>query len=100
MQKQDYETLVWSLQSEAQDAPGMFRAKALLIGSFVHLMLFALLAVLLIGVYDMLFVAKGGGIINGIIRNLVRHMGAGCCARRMWALASSSFRPTFLRGAN
>lgn len=70
MQKQDYETLVWSLQNEAQDAPGMFRVKALLIGSFVHLILFALLAVLLIGVYDMLFVAKGDGIVNWIIRFL------------------------------
>src|SRR5512141_361027 len=70
MQKQDYETLVWSLQNEAQDAPGMFRIKALLIGSFVHLILFALLAVLLIGVYDMLFVAKGDGIVNWIVRFL------------------------------
>ncbi len=53
MQKQDYESLVWSLQSEAQDDPGMFRTKVLLITLFAYLVLFGVLSVLLLGLYFM-----------------------------------------------
>ena len=61
MEKQDYETLVWSLQSEAQEFPGMFRAKAVVISVLAHLVLFALLAVLLTGVYFLFAVVHGNG---------------------------------------
>lgn len=53
MLKQDYESLVWSLQSEAQDDPGMFRTKVLLISLFAYLVLFGVLSVLLLGLYFM-----------------------------------------------
>jgi Zn-dependent protease with chaperone function len=61
MEKQDYESLVWSLQSEAQDDPGMFRIKVLLISFFAYLVLFGLLFILLLGLYFMFTVAPGNG---------------------------------------
>ena len=61
MEKQNYETLVWSLQSEAQDIPGVFRTKVVLISLFAYLVLFGLLAVLLTGVYFMFTLAQGNG---------------------------------------
>ena len=66
VEKQDYETLVWSLQSEAQDLPEMFRAKVVLISSLAYLVLFALLATLLTGVY-FLFATVHGNVIFKII---------------------------------
>ena len=59
MEKQDYETLVWSLQSEAQDVPGVFRTKVLLISLLAYVVLFGLLLVLLFGLAFM-FVAGNG----------------------------------------
>jgi Zn-dependent protease with chaperone function len=61
MEKQDYESLVWSLQSEAQDDPGVFRTKVLLISIFAYLVLFGLLAVLLLGLYFMFSMVHGNG---------------------------------------
>jgi Zn-dependent protease with chaperone function len=61
MQKQDYESLVWSLQSEAQDDPGMFRTKVLLISLFAYLVLFGVLFVLLLGLYFMFAEVLGNG---------------------------------------
>ncbi|MBI5889200.1 MAG: M48 family metallopeptidase [Nitrosomonadales bacterium] len=60
MEKQDYESLVWSLQSEAQDVPGAFRTKVLLISVLAYVVLFALLLVLVFGLYFMLSGATGG----------------------------------------
>jgi Zn-dependent protease with chaperone function len=61
MEVQDYETLVWSLQSQAQDVPGVFRTKVLLISLFAYLVLFVLLVVLLVGLYFMFALALGSG---------------------------------------
>ena len=61
MEKQDYETLVWSLQSEAQDDPGMFRTKVLLISLFAYLVLFGLLFLLLLGLYFLFAMVLGHG---------------------------------------
>lgn len=61
MQKQDYESLVWSLQSEAQDDPGVFRSKVLLISLFAYLVLFGVLSVLLLGLYFMFAEMLGNG---------------------------------------
>lgn len=61
MEDRDYETLVWSLQSEAQEVPGSFRIKVLGISFFAYLILFGLLTVLLAGLYFMFTVAKGNG---------------------------------------
>lgn len=61
MEKQDYESLVWSLQSEAQDDPGVFRIKVLLISLSAYLVLFGLLAVLLLGLYFMFAAVLGNG---------------------------------------
>ncbi|MDO8991352.1 MAG: M48 family metallopeptidase [Sideroxyarcus sp.] len=61
MQKQDYESLVWSLQSVAQDDPGVFRTKVLLISLFAYLVLFGVLAVLLLGLYFMFAEMLGNG---------------------------------------
>lgn len=61
MQKQDYETLVWSLQSQAQEFPEAFRTKVLLISLFAYLVLFGLLVFLLLGLYFMFSVAMGNG---------------------------------------
>jgi Zn-dependent protease with chaperone function len=66
MHAQEYETLVWSLQSEAQDIPGMFRNKVLLISLMAYAVLFGLLLVLLFGLYFMLVAALGHG--NTIFR--------------------------------
>ena len=59
MEKQNYESLVWSLQSEAQDNPDMFRTKVILISSLAYLVLFGLLALLLTGVYFMFAAVHG-----------------------------------------
>lgn len=61
MQKQDYETLVWSLQSQAQEVPGAFRTKVLLISLFAYLVLFGVLSVLLFGLYFMFAEVFGNG---------------------------------------
>jgi len=61
VEKQDYESLVWSLQSEAQDNPDMFRTKVLLISTLAYLILFGLLALLLTGVYFMFAAVYGNG---------------------------------------
>jgi len=61
MEKQDYESLVWSLQSEAQDDHGVFRTKVLLISLFAYLVLFGLLVVLLLGLYFMFAVVLANG---------------------------------------
>ena len=59
MEKQNYESLVWSLQSEAQDNPDVFRSKVILISSLAYLVLFGLLALLLTGVYFMFAAVHG-----------------------------------------
>ncbi len=61
MEKQNYETLVWSLQSEAQDFPEMFRAKVVLVSALAYLVLVVLLAVLLTGVYFLFAAVHGNG---------------------------------------
>lgn len=61
MEKQNYESLVWSLQSEAQDIPDMFRAKVVVISVLAYLVLFALLALLLTGLYFMLAAVLANG---------------------------------------
>jgi Zn-dependent protease with chaperone function len=61
MQKQDYESLVWSLQSEAQDDPGVFRVKVLLISLLAYLALFGVLLALLLGLYFMFSEVLGNG---------------------------------------
>ncbi len=61
MEKQDYETLVWSLQSEAQDVPGVFRTKVLLISLLAYVVLVGLLLVLLLGLIFMFVAAQGNG---------------------------------------
>ena len=47
MDAQKYEMLVWSMQGEAQDSPGMFRTKVLFISLSAYLILFGLLFALL-----------------------------------------------------
>ncbi|GAB3243905.1 M48 family metallopeptidase [Chitinimonas naiadis] len=44
MEKRDYEMLVWSLEAEARDTPGLFRLKVILISLSAYLLLFGLLA--------------------------------------------------------
>lgn len=61
MEEQNYETLVWSLQSEAQEIPGVFRTKVILVSLLAYLVLFGLLAVLLTGVYFMFSMMHGDG---------------------------------------
>ncbi len=61
MEEQEYETLVWSLQSEAQEVPGPFRIKVLLISVLAYVVLFLLLLVLLTGVYFAFVEARGSG---------------------------------------
>ncbi|MFZ2163323.1 MAG: M48 family metallopeptidase [Sideroxyarcus sp.] len=61
MEKQDYESLVWSLQIEAQDNPEVFRSKVLVISSLAYLVLFGLLALLLTGMYYMFATVYGNG---------------------------------------
>lgn len=61
MEERQYETLVWSLQSEAQDVPESFRIKVVLISLFAYLVLFGLLGVLLAGLYLMFVGAQGNG---------------------------------------
>lgn len=58
MKKQKYEMLVWSLQGEAKDYPGLFRAKVLLISLFAYLVLFFLLAVLGLGLIYLFIAAR------------------------------------------
>lgn len=57
MEDEKYEMLVWSLQGEALDSPGWFRARVLLISLSAYLILFGLLVVLLIGLLFMWAVA-------------------------------------------
>ena len=59
MQEQEYETLVWSLQSEAQEVPGVFRLKVMLISVLAYVALVCLLLVLLIGLFAMLVAMHG-----------------------------------------
>ena len=54
MQAQEYETLVWSLQSQAQEIPGVFRNKVLLISLLAYVVLLGLLLALMFGLYFML----------------------------------------------
>jgi Zn-dependent protease with chaperone function len=61
MQAQEYETLVWSLQSQARDIPGVFRNKVVLISLLAYAVLFGLLLALLFGLYYMLVAAMGHG---------------------------------------
>lgn len=51
MDRQKYEMLVWSMQGEAQDSPGPFGFKVLLISLCAYLILFGLLAALLTGLF-------------------------------------------------
>ncbi|HXU92962.1 MAG TPA: M48 family metalloprotease [Gallionella sp.] len=48
MDRQKYEMLVWSLQGEALDAPGSFRARVLMISMTAYLVLFGMLSLLLV----------------------------------------------------
>lgn len=48
MDRQKYEMLVWSLQGEAQDEPGSFRTRVLMISLTAYLMLFGMLSLLLV----------------------------------------------------
>src|SRR5512142_1192974 len=61
MQDQEYEMLVWGLQGEAQDRPGMFRTKVVLISLFAYLVLFSLLVLLVLGLYFMFGAVRGNG---------------------------------------
>jgi Zn-dependent protease with chaperone function len=67
MEDRDYETLVWSLQSEAQEVPGSFRIKVVSLSIFAYLILFGLLAVLLLGLYFMFLLTQGGGLFTKIV---------------------------------
>lgn len=67
MEEREYETLVWSLQSEAQEVPGSFRIKVVGISVFAYLILFGLLALLLFGLYFVFSIAHGGGLFAKIM---------------------------------
>lgn len=67
MDKQKYEMLVWSLQGEAQDAPGIFRLKVLGISLFAYLVLFGLLTVLVLGLLMMFGAASHGRLMAKLI---------------------------------
>ena len=59
MEEREYEMLVWGLQGVAQDQPGLFRIKVVLISLFAYLVLFCLLVFMIIGVYFIFVMARG-----------------------------------------
>lgn len=67
MEQREYETLVWSLQSEAQDVPGSFRIKVVGLSIFAYVMLFGVLALLLFGIYLTFSLAHGGSLFTKIV---------------------------------
>jgi Zn-dependent protease with chaperone function len=67
MEQREYETLVWSLQSEAQEVPGSFRIKVLGLSFFAYLMLFGVLTVLLLALYLTFSLAQGGSLFTKIV---------------------------------
>ena len=66
MDDRKYEMMVWSLQGEALQAPGWFRAKVVFISLFAYVVLFSLVAVLLTGLVFM-YGASHGSIILRLI---------------------------------
>lgn len=67
MEPRDYETLVWSLQSEAQDVPGSFRIKVVGLSIFAYVMLFGVLALLLLGIYLTFTFSQGGSLFTKFV---------------------------------
>jgi len=59
MEEREYEMLVWGLQGMAQDQPGLFRIKVVLISLFAYLVLFGLLLLMILGVYFLFVIARG-----------------------------------------
>lgn len=59
MEDREYEMLVWGLQGEAQDRPEAFRVKVILMSLMAYLVLFAMLALLLLGLLFMFVLAHG-----------------------------------------
>ncbi len=61
MDDRKYQMLVWSLQGEALDRPGMFRIKVILISLFAYLVLFALLVLLMFAAVTVFVTAGRNG---------------------------------------
>jgi Zn-dependent protease with chaperone function len=71
MDGRKYEMMVWSLQGEALDAPGWFRAKVVFISAFAYVIPFGLVAVLLAGLAFMYGVSHGSIILKLVFASWV-----------------------------
>jgi Zn-dependent protease with chaperone function len=67
MEQREYETLVWSLQSEAQEVPGSFRIKVVSLSVFAYVILFGVLSLLLLGIYLSFSLAQGGSLFTKLM---------------------------------
>lgn len=67
MEQREYETLVWSLQSEAQEVPGSFRIKVVSLSIFAYIVLFGVLLLLLLGIYLTFSLAHGGSLFTKFV---------------------------------
>lgn len=71
MDARNYEMMVWSLQGEALEAPGWFRARVLFISVFAYVILFGLVALLLTGLALMYGVSHGSIVLKAVFASWV-----------------------------
>lgn len=71
MDSRKYEMMVWSLQGEALEAPGWFRARVVFISLFAYVVLFALVGALLMGLAAMYHASHGSILLKLILASWV-----------------------------